>query len=255
MAGTLIIGGTAAYHLSPGEQVTVLSEEMVHTPFGEAGPVLRFRVGKEECALLSRHGGRGRLGVTPPFVNYRANVWVARELGMKRIISWNSAGSLVRSLPPGSIAGVADLIDWTRQRPTTFGPVLGAEERRRRRDAGPLFDPVLRQGLVAAARRTGRHVAPAAVYAATEGARLETRAEISLLAAAGAELVGMTLSPEVFLARELGLAYASLCWVSNYATGVPFDGPEVRLFGPEAGQLLFGIILDFLREEAAGRGA
>ena len=250
MPGTLIIGGTAAYHLSLGEQVTVLGEEMVETPFGAAGPVLRFRIGPAECAFLSRHGGRGRLGITPPFVNYRANIWAARALGASRIISWNSAGSLVRSLAPGSIAGVADLIDWTRQRPATFGPALRGE----RRPAGPLFDPALRQGLVAAARRTGRHVAPAAVYAATEGPRLETRAEIELLAAAGAELVGMTLAPEVFLARELGLAYASLCWVSNYATGVPFDGPEQRLFGPEAGQLLFGIILDFLQREASGCG-
>ena len=64
----------------------------------------------------------------------------------------------------------------------------------------------------------------------------------------------MTLAPEVFLARELGLAYGSLCWVSNYATGIPFDGPEQRLFGADVGPLLFGIILDLVREEVV-RGA
>lgn len=248
MPGTLIIGGTAAYHLALGERVAVVEEVVINTPFGEAGPILRFRVGGEACAFLSRHGGQGRLGVTPPFINYRANIWAARELGVNRIISWNSAGSLVRSLPPGSIAGVADLIDWTRHRPATFGTALPGGQSA----SGPLFDPDLRLGLVAAAQATGRRVAPAAVYAATEGARLETRAEIDLLAAAGAELVGMTLAPEVFLAREAGLVYGSLCWVSNYATGVPFDGPEQRLFGPEAGQLLFDMILDFLQREASG---
>lgn len=247
MATTLIIGGTAAYHLPFGEHVTVLGEERVPTPFGEAGPVLRFQAGGQPCAFLSRHGGEGRLGVTPPFINYRANVWVAREVGAERILSWNSAGSLIRSLPPGSLAVVSDIIDWTRSRVATFGRALPG----RKGTPGPLFDPGLRQGLAAAAQRSGCRVAPAAVYAATEGARLETRAEISLLAAAGAELVGMTLAPEIFLAHEVGVAYASLCWVSNYATGVPFEGPERRLFGPEVGPLLFGIILDFLAKEGS----
>lgn len=250
MATTLILGGTAAYHLAFDDQVTVQEERMVSTPFGEAGPVLLFRAGDEACAFLSRHGGQGRLGVTPPFVNYQANLWVARELGACRVLSWNSAGSLVRSLEPGSIAAVSDLIDWTRTRRSTFGPHLPD----RSRVTGPLFDPGLREGLVRAARGFGHYVGPSAVYAATEGARLETPAEIRLLSAAGAELVGMTMAPEVFLARELGLAYGSLCWVSNYATGVPFDGPERRLFQPEVGQLLFGIILKFLQEEAAGHG-
>ncbi|MFZ5825597.1 MAG: MTAP family purine nucleoside phosphorylase [Bacillota bacterium] len=246
MATTLIIGGTAAYHLDFGAHVTLRGERVVQTPFGEAGPVLLFRAGAEECALLSRHGGQGRLGVTPPFIHYQANLWVARELGARRVLSWNSAGSLVRSLEPGCIAAVSDLIDWTKTRRSTFGTALPE----RPRPTGPLFDPALREGLVRAARGQGHYVGPSAVYAATEGARLETAAEIRLLAAAGAELVGMTMAPEVFLARELGLAYGSLCWVSNYATGVPFDGPERRLFQPEVGQLLFSIILKFLQEEA-----
>lgn len=240
---TVIIGGTAAYHLAfdPG-----WTERMVETPFGPAGPFRIFAVAGRPVAFLSRHGGEGRLGVTPPFINYRANVWAARALGARRILSWNSAGSLVRSLPPGSLAVVSDLIDWTRRRPDSFGGVLRA---------GPgavseLFDPDLRAKLVRAAAACGHRAAPGAVYAATEGARLETRAEIALLAQAGAELVGMTLAPEVFLARELGMAYGSLCWVSNYATGVPFDGPEQRLFGPEVGQLMFRIMLRLLEEEA-----
>lgn len=245
MATTLIIGGTAAYHLDFGDRVKILGEQGLQTPFGEAGPVLFFRAGAEECALLSRHGGQGRLGVTPPFINYRANLWVAREVGAKRVLSWNSAGSLVRALEPGTIAAVSDLIDWTKGRPATFGPHLPE----RARTGGPLFDLALREGLVRAARGCGHYVGPSAIYAATEGARLETAAEIRLLGAAGAELVGMTMAPEVFLARELGLAYSSLCWVSNYATGVPFDGPERRLFQPEVGQLLFSILLKFLQEE------
>lgn len=247
-ARTLIIGGTAAYHLEFDRLATVTGEAMIDTPFGQAGPLLFFRASGEECAFLSRHGGQGRLGVTPPFINYRANVWAARAIGAERILSWNSAGGMVRSLEPGSIAAVADMIDWTRARSSTFGAHLSAGERRL---SGPLFDPALRMALVQAAQGCGHRVAPAAVYAGTEGARLETAAEIDLLARAGAELVGMTMAPEVFLARELGVAYGSLCWVSNYATGVPFDGPERRLFGPEVGPLMFGIMLKLLEEESA----
>jgi len=236
MITTLIIGGTAAYHLEiDGE------EQLIETPYGAAGPVRLFEVGEQAVAFLSRHGGEGRLGVTPPFINYHANVWAAKALGAVRILSWNSAGSLVRSLEPGSLAVILDVIDWTRCRRTTFGSAAGV---------GPLFDLSLRQKLVRAAAALGHRAAPQAVYAATEGARLETRAEIALLAQAGAELVGMTMSPEVFLARELGLAYGSICWVSNYATGVPFDGAERRLFGPEVGPLMFGIIRRLLEEES-----
>lgn len=273
---TVIIGGTAAYHLAFGPGWT---EHTVETPYGPAGPFRIFAVGGRPVAFLSRHGGDGRLGVTPPFINYRANVWAARALGARRVLSWNSAGSMVRSLPPGSLAVVSDLIDWTRRRPDSFGawlrggapgdapsaPLRGrpagntsatvagtaVPARRQTGASTALFDPALRARLVRAAAACGHRAAPGAVYAATEGARLETRAEIALLAQAGAELVGMTLAPEVFLARELGMAYGSICWVSNYATGVPFDGPEQRLFGPEVGQLMFRIVRRLLEEEAS----
>jgi 5'-methylthioadenosine phosphorylase len=246
MATTLIIGGTAAYHLDFGAHATVTGERMIETPFGPAGPVLFFTVGGQECAFISRHGGQGSLGVTPPFINYHANVWTAREVGARRILSWNSVGAMVRSLEPGSLAVVADLIDWTRARSSSFGVHLIKNVL-----DGPLFAADLREQLYRAAVSTGLRVAPQVVYAGSEGARLETAAEIALLAAAGAEVVGMTMAPEAFLARELGLAYGSVCWVSNYATGVAFDGPERRLFGAEVGPLMFSIILKLLQEEAA----
>jgi len=254
---TVIIGGTAAYHLAFDSG---WSERTVETPYGPAGPFRFFRVAGRPVAFLSRHGGEGRLGVTPPFINYRANVWAARTLGARRVLSWNSAGSLVRSLAPGSLAVVSDLIDWTRRRPSSFGgaPWKGAAaavlDEHAARPSWPdpkieLFDPALRAKLVRAAAACGHRAASGVVYAATEGARLETRAEIALLAQAGADLVGMTLAPEVFLARELGMAYGSICWVSNYATGVPYDGPEQRLFGPEVGQMMFAIMRRLLEEE------
>lgn len=252
MATTLVIGGTAAYHLDFGQHAEVIGEEMIQTPFGEAGPVLFFRVAGQEVAFISRHGGKGQLGLTPPFINYHANLWVAKLIGAKRVLSWNSAGSLVRSLEPGSIAAVSDIIDWSKTRRGTFGDALGSE---RRPITGPMFDADLRAALVKAAALQGHRISSSAVYVATEGARLETAAEIALLGAGGAELVGMTMSPEVFLARELGLTFGSICWVSNYATGVPFDGPERRLFGAEVGPLMFGIIRRLLEEEGANHGA
>jgi purine nucleoside phosphorylase len=304
MPTTLIIGGTAAYHLEADWR----EERTFQTPFGEAGPVAFFDCGGETCAFLSRHGGKGQLGLTPPFINYWANLWVAHEIGARRILSWNSGGGMHRSLSPGTIAVIADLIDWTRRRPTSFrgalrgegaagevmrlagvqpgkaaaeavlqalrtaaeasaaGPADARPANVRPANAGPanvrpadarpanagptvprpLFDPAIRIGLAAAAQSLGHRVAPGAIYAATEGARLETRAEIALLARAGAEVVGMTMSPEVFLAQELGIPYGSVCWISNYATGIPFDGPEQRLFGPEVGPLMFGIIRRFI---------
>ncbi|HYF91163.1 MAG TPA: MTAP family purine nucleoside phosphorylase [Symbiobacteriaceae bacterium] len=244
---TLIIGGTAAYHLEFERFATVLDETLIDTPFGPAGPVLRFEYAGQAHAFLSRHGGQGRLGVTPSFINYRANVHAARVLKVNRILSWNSAGSLVRSLEPGSIAAVSDIIDWTRGRIQTFGEHSVI----RQGESGHLFDPLLRQALVRAAAAAGHRAAPGAVYAGTEGARLETAAEIRLLAQAGAEIVGMTMAPEVFLAAELGLPYGSVCWISNYATGVPFDGPERRLFGSEVGPLMLSIMLKLLEEEKA----
>lgn len=250
-ATTLVIGGTAAYHLDFGAHAQLLGEQMVETPFGQAGPLLFFRVAGQEAAFLSRHGGKGQLGLTPPFINYHANLWAAKVIGASRVLSWNSAGSLVRSLEPGSIAVVSDIIDWTKSRRGSFGDALPE----RRPVAGPLFDPDLRAALVKAAALQGHKISASAVYAATEGARLETAAEIALLGAAGAELVGMTMAPEIFLAQELGLSFGSVCWVSNYATGVPFDGPERRLFGAEVGPLMFGILRRLLEEEGAEHGS
>ena len=251
MATTLVIGGTAAYHLEFGKHAEVIGERMIATPFGEAGPVLFFRVAGQEVAFISRHGGKGQLGLTPPFINYHANLWVAKIIGAKRVLSWNSAGSLVRSLEPGSIAAVSDIIDWTKSRLGTFGDTLPD----RQPVKGPVFDLAVREALVKAAALQGLKISSSAVYVATEGARLETAAEIALLGAGGAELVGMTMAPEVFLTRELGLTFGSICWVSNYATGVPYDGPERRLFGAEVGPLMFGIILRLLEEEGVHRGA
>jgi 5'-methylthioadenosine phosphorylase len=248
MDTTLIIGGTAAYHLDFSQHAVVTGEEMLQTPFGEAGPVRYLTTSQgQKIAFLSRHGGQGRLGVTPPFINYQANVWVAKLIGANRLLSWNSAGAMVRSLKPGSIAAVSDLIDWTRGRPATFGSHLPS----RLQVTNDLFDPTLRQQLVAAGAACGHRILPGAIYAATEGARLETAAEIRLLAAGGAEIVGMTMAPEVFLARELGLTYGAICWISNYATGIPFDGPEQRLFGAEVGPLMLSILLKFLEQEGA----
>jgi 5'-methylthioadenosine phosphorylase len=284
MGTTLIIGGTAAYHLEAewGE------ERIIRTPFGEAGPVAFFTHAGETCAFISRHGGKGRLGLTPPFINYWANLWVAREIGARRILSWNSGGGMHRSLSPGTIAVIADLIDWSRRRPTSFrralagegaagevmrlagwpvpgldGPAAEAVRAALRETAGgtgtgdpakapaPLFDPILRMGLAKAAQASGHRVAPGAVYMASEGARLETKAEIALCARAGAEVVGMTMSPEVFLAHEIGIPFGSICWISNYATGIPYDGPEQRLFGAEVGPLMFGILKRYIEEATA----
>ena len=166
--------------------------------------------------FLSRHGERG-YETTAPYVNYRANVYAAKLLGVTRIFAWTGPGAISGRYRPGDLVVPGDLLDFTRGRPSTFYEGKGIGFLRQH----PVFCEAMRLALRRAARRRRRgrlHFGGA--YACTEGPRLETAAEIRFLAAAGADLVGMTLCPEAFLARELEMCYAPLAYVTNYAEGV-----------------------------------
>jgi len=150
-------------------------------------------------------------------VNYRANIYAAKSLGVARIIAWTGPGAISRMYRPGDLVLPDDLLDFTRNRPSTFYEGKGIGFIRQ----FPVFCESLRSALLRAAkRRNAGRVHPSGTYACTEGPRLETPAEIRFLARAGADLVGMTLCPEAFLARELEICYAPVAYVTNYAEGV-----------------------------------
>lgn len=225
---TLLLGGSGAYALPDGTLGRRLSSRRVRTPYGDSNPVHLYDKDGFRYLFLSRHGERG-YEKTAPFVNYRANLYAAKALGVERIVAWTGPGILSAKCRPGDLVLPDDLLDFTRGRPFTFFEGKGIGFIRQH----PVFCEALRASLRAAWRkgRTGIRLHAEGTYACTEGPRLETPAEIRFLAGAGADMVGMTLCPEAFLARELEICYAPVGYLTNYAEGVkPLPYRRATLF-------------------------
>ncbi|NOX62054.1 MAG: MTAP family purine nucleoside phosphorylase [Chloroflexi bacterium] len=236
----LIIGGTAAYGLDLATYGPVADPIILDTPFGPSPPITFLQPDPKQppVAFCSRHGA-DQLRRSAAFVNHRALIWAARMIGASRILSWNGAGAIAEWLEVGHLVAPHDIIDFTRGRTATFGLDGFAPA------SGPAFQPAARAAIIEAVHAL-KHAAvfhERGVYVCTEGPRLETAAEIALYAQAGADLVGMTLSPEVFLAQEAGIAYASLCYITNYATGRAGNRPARREFGPVVANTCLPILL------------
>lgn len=189
--------------------------EVYATPYGDSSPLHRFRQGEREFMVLSRHGEAG-YEVSAPFVNARANLYALKALGVTKILAWVAPGSLREELAPGDLVVPHDVLDEGRGVPATFFPGVGWGFIRHQ----PLFCPELRGALLKALAGVPFRVHERAVYVATTGPRLETAAEIRKFRLLGGDLVGQTLAPEVFLARELEFCYAALTYVVNYAEGL-----------------------------------
>jgi 5'-methylthioadenosine phosphorylase len=213
----LLLGGSGAYALPAGSLGERLSSRRVRTPYGLSNPVHLCENAGFRFLFLSRHGEKG-YEKTAPYVNYRANIYAAKSLGVTRIVAWSGPGAISRKVRPGDLVLPVDLLDFTRNRPSTFYEGMGIGFLRQ----FPVFCETLRETLRSAAKRSGggKRLHFGGTYACTEGPRLETAAEIRFLARAGADLVGMTLCPEAFLARELEICYAPVAYVTNYAEGV-----------------------------------
>ena len=221
----LLLGGSGAYALPKTALGTRLSSRRVRTPYGLSNPVHLCETDGFRFLFLSRHGEKG-YEKTAPYVNYRANIYAAKSLGVTRIVAWTGPGAISRKLRPGDLVLPDDLLDFTRNRPSTFYEGKGIGFLRQY----PVFCETLRnalrdaagggEALRSSAKRSYAGLHFGGTYACTEGPRLETPAEIRFLARAGADLVGMTLCPEAFLARELEICYAPVAYVTNYAEGV-----------------------------------
>jgi 5'-methylthioinosine phosphorylase len=150
-------------------------------------------------------------------VNYRANLWALHSLGARRVIGVNAVGGIRADMGPRTIVVPDQIIDYTHGRYTSFCDVEGAEVRHI--DFSEPYTESLRRELLAAAGKAGIAVIDGGCYGATQGPRLETRAEIARMKRDGCDLVGMTGMPEAVLARELELDYACLALVANFAAG------------------------------------
>ena len=208
-----IIGGSGFYDI-PG--FSHLGEESVETPYGKpSGNYLITGAEGLEIAFLPRHGAHH--DIAPHKVNYRANIWGMKSLGVERIFGINAVGGIDPKFPPGSITVPDQVIDFTfGARQSTFYDQKDVVHI----DFTEPYCPELRHALIAAAGGEGIDAAPAGTYVCTNGPRLESGAEINFFGRIGGHIVGMTGMPEAALARELELCYAALTVVTNCAAGV-----------------------------------
>jgi len=216
-----VIGGTGLYALAGLDGIQTHAPE---TRYGApSGPVRVGTLAGVRVAFLARHG-EGH-SIPPHQVNYRANLAALQALGARRILALNTVGGISERYGPRVLACPDQLIDYTWGRISTLCEEAGSEVMHV--DFGEPYTSSLRTAVLAAARDVNVAVVDGGCYGATQGPRLETRAEIARMRRDGCDLVGMTGMPEAGLARELGLEYASLAIVANWAAGAGPDPDEV----------------------------
>ena len=219
-----IIGGTGLYDL-PG--LTINERIAQPTPFGPpSGDILKGRFHGHEVMFLARHGSGHRL--LPHEVNYRANIFALKQAGATMLLGFSAVGSLALEVKPGDLAMPEQYFDWTRgQRERTFfGKGVAAHVSTAKPVSTALVDAVQ-----AAGKQAGHAVHRGLTYACVEGPRLGTQAESHFMRQAGCQLVGMTNVPEVFLAREAQIAYATIGLVTDYDCWLDDPAQHVSVAG------------------------
>ena len=204
-----IIGGTGLYAMRGGASLHALE---VQTPFGApSGPLLRGTLGGREVAFLARHGEGHRL--LPGEINFRANIWALKSVGVRTVVAVSAVGSLREDIRPGELTLPSQFLDFTRgtRAASFFGGGVVAHVSSARPVCASTAALTARL-----ARSLGLTVHEGGTYACVEGPRLGTRAESLFLRGAGADVVGMTNVPEVFLALEAQLGYCSIALATDY---------------------------------------
>lgn len=222
-----LIAGTGFYDW---DRLINQQERQVETPYGTATVFL----GEVECVggnksvvFLPRHAKNHT--IPPHKINYRANIYALKSLGVDKIVAVNAVGSLLREIAPGSIVLVDDFLDFTFGREHTF--FTGGEAGLQHTDMTNCYDRDWQETIAAAAKSAGVDLLRDGVYVCVQGPRFESRAEIRAYAKLGGTVSGMTGVPEVTLANELGLKYGSLALVTNFCCGLAdaVSDDEVRL--------------------------
>jgi 5'-methylthioadenosine phosphorylase len=199
-----IIGGTGLTRL---KNLNITHRQVIRTPYGEPSGALTFgEINGRHVVFLARHG-YGHT-IPPHEINYRANIWALAEQKVSRVVSVCTVGGIREDLAPGTI---------THSRRHTF--FEGGDKPVTHIDFTEPYSAKLRARILQAAQVSKQRVLDGGIYAATQGPRLETAAEISRIAADGGSVVGMTGMPEAALAREAGVQYAAIAVVANWAAG------------------------------------
>ena len=235
-----VFGGSGFYSFLEHTETVAMD-----TPYGPpSAPPVIGEVGGRRVAFIPRHGAKHEF--PPHMVPYRANVWAMKELGVGRVLGPNACGSLQPGVKPGDFVICDQLVDRTRNRPSTFydGPLTTHIS-----FADPYCD-VMRVEAVAKARELGITVHDRGTVVVIEGPRFSSRAESAWFASAGWEVINMTQYPEALLAREMELCYANISLITDYDVGVedvpPVTNDEVVRVFTENNQklrdLLFAVI-------------
>ncbi len=212
-----IIGGTGLTSLT-GVEITGTRE--VDTPYGSPSSALNFgRLGDQEIIFLPRHGNPH--AISPHKINYRANIHALKESGVENIIAVNAVGGITSEMRPGRIVIPEQIIDYTYGRNHTF--FEDELDEVTHIDFTKPYSVDLREQLTSSPVISDLNVFIGGIYAATQGPRLETAAEINKLEKDGCDIVGMTGMPEAALARELDINYVCLALVVNWAAGKSDD--------------------------------
>jgi 5'-methylthioadenosine phosphorylase/5'-methylthioinosine phosphorylase len=213
MSKLAIIGGTG---LTQIKELTILKSESLTTPYGApSADFVTGEMGGQELIFLARHGNPHK--IAPHKINYRANIWGLKQLGVENIIAVAAVGGITSAMAPAHIAIPDQIIDYSYGRYHTFFedenyPVTHV-------DFTHPYHPKLRARLIAAAAKAGINITSTGTYGCTQGPRLETPAEIKRMEQDGCDLVGMTGMPEAALAKELDIAYAAIAVIANWAAG------------------------------------
>lgn len=213
MSKIAIIGGTG---LSQIDGLTLTSTQQLETPFGTpSAPYILGSINGKEVIFLARHGNPHT--IPPHKINYRANIWGLKKLGVSKIIAVAAVGGITSLMAPAHIAIPDQIIDYTYGREHTFfadelEPVTHI-------DFTFPYNKQLRTRLIQAAQKQKITISPTGIYGCTQGPRLESAAEIIRMERDGCDLVGMTGMPEAALAKELNIEYAAITVVANWAAG------------------------------------
>lgn len=240
-----IIGGTGLENAAGS--LDKRKDEKVNTPYGKAA-LVRGRLGGGEIIFLARHGLSH--DIPPHLINYRANIRALKDSGATHILAAAAVGSLRNDIGPGDFVLLDQFVDFTKARHSTFSDE-GAPVKHT--DMTEPYDGTLRRLLLKAAAEKGVELHKTGTYVCTEGPRFETPAEIAMFRKLGCDVVGMTGVPEVVLANELEIPYASLAVVTNYAAGLAGHNLTFQECATEMEKWLATLLDVFLRAADAGK--
>ena len=211
MTTLAIIGGTGLTQLSG---LKIIKREQLSTPYGL--PSAEFVIGElngSPVIFLARHGNPHT--IAPHKINYRANIWGLKQLGVEQIIAVAAVGGITSEMGPAHIAIPDQIIDYSYGRLHTFFE----DDVVTHIDFTYPYNQKMRSRLITAAAKANIKISPLGTYGCTQGPRLETAAEIQRMERDGCDLVGMTGMPESALAKELNMDYASISVIANWAAG------------------------------------